>query len=156
MIYVFDTSSFSELKHFYPAVFKSVWSGLNQLVQENRLISTREVWNELERGNPEQHVNAWLKSHRHLFRTPGTDELLFVAKIFQIPHFQTLIGEQQRLKGTPVADPFVIACAKCVDGTLVTEEALKPNSAKIPNVCNYFKIPCIKLEQFMQQQQWIF
>ena len=29
MIYVFDTSSLSKLKHFFPGVFKSVWAGLD-------------------------------------------------------------------------------------------------------------------------------
>ena len=32
MIYVFDTSSLSKLKHFFPGVFKSVWTGLDSLV----------------------------------------------------------------------------------------------------------------------------
>jgi hypothetical protein len=153
---VFDTSSFSKLKHFYPDVFKSVWLGLDKLVFDSTLISTKEVWNELERGNPEQHVNSWLKNHRQIFRTPNSAELSFVAQIFQIPHFRSLIGETQRLKGTPVADPFVIACARIVEGTVVTEEVLKENSAKIPNVCQHFNIPCINLQQFMRQQNWTF
>jgi hypothetical protein len=84
MTYVFDTTSFSRLKHFYPGIFKSVWSGLNQLVLDKKLISTREVWNELERGNPEQHVNDWLKGHKQLFTIPTSAELQFVSQIFQV------------------------------------------------------------------------
>ena len=37
MIYVFDTSSFSPLKHFYPDVFVSMWSGLDDLYQAKQL-----------------------------------------------------------------------------------------------------------------------
>ncbi len=44
---------------------------------------------------------------------------------------------------------MIIACAKIQGGTVVTEEQLKPNAAKIPNVCEHFKIPCINLETFM-------
>jgi hypothetical protein len=55
-----------------------------------------------------------------------------------------------------VADPFVIACAKIHDGTVVTEEQFKPNAAKIPNVCQHFNIPCVDLEGFMKQQAWSF
>jgi hypothetical protein len=77
-------------------------------------------------------------------------------QIFKVKHFQALIGEKQRLKGTPVADAFVIACARRYGGTVVTEERLKPNAAKIPNVCDHFKIGCISLEGFMQQQAWKF
>jgi hypothetical protein len=156
MIYVFDTSSLSKLKHFYPGVFKSVWQGLESLIKSGELISTREVWKEMERGNSDQYTNEWFKNHKEIFTMPTAAELQFVAEIFRIQHFQMLIGEQQRLKGTPVADPFVIACAKIHEGTVVTEEQLKPNAAKIPNVCEHFKIPCINLEIFMQQQGWSF
>ena len=158
MIYVFDTSSLSKLKHFFPGVFKSVWAGLDALVQSGDLISTREVWNEIERGDVDPHTNKWLKDRKQIFTTPTTDEQHFVARILQIPHFQSLIGEKQRLMGTPVADPFVIACAKVRKGTVVTEERLKPNAAKIPNVCEHpsVNVPCIDLETFMQMQGWSF
>lgn len=156
MIYVFDTSSIRSLQHFYPSVFKTIWDGLDSLIQQKTLISTREVWNELERQNISDDVLAWAKQNKRIFTTPSSVELQFVAQIFQIKHFQNLIGEQQRLKGTPVADPFVIACAKIKGGTVVTEEQLKPNAAKIPNVCAHFNVSCIDLERFMQQQGWKF
>lgn len=156
MIYVFDTSSIRSLQHFYPSVFKSIWDGLDGLVQQQSLVSTREVWNELERQNISTDVLAWAKQNKQIFTTPNAAELNFVAQIFQTKHFQSLIGEQQRLKGTPVADPFVIACAKIKSGTVVTEEQMKPNAAKIPNVCAHFNVPCIDLEKFMQQQGWEF
>ena len=165
MIYVFDTSSIRSLQHFYQSVFKTIWDGLDGLVQQQNLISTREVWNELERQNISTEVLAWAKHNKRMFTTPNATELQFVAQIFQITHFQNLIGEQQRLKGTPVADPFIIACAKIKGGTVVTEEGWdhasstlspKPNAAKIPNVCAHFNVPCIDLERFMQQQGWAF
>lgn len=168
MIYVFYTSSIRSLQHFYPRVFKSIWDGLENLAQAGNLISTREVFNELERQAVSEEVLQWAKNHKELFTTPSSAELQFVAEIFRIKHFQGLIGAQQRLKGTPVADPFVIACARVNSGTVrtvVTEEGWlhegssltpKPNAAKIPNVCSHFKIPCINLEEFMHQQGWTF
>jgi hypothetical protein len=165
MIYVFDTSSLRSLQHFYRRVFRSIWDGLDELVEHKRLISTREVFNELERQAVSEDVLKWAKEHKALFTTPTGSELQFVAEIFRIKHFHGLIGTQQRLKGTPVADPFVIACARINKGTAVTEEGWqragkpltpKPNAAKIPNVCTHFKIPCIDLEEFMHQQGWKF
>ncbi|MCL2658184.1 MAG: DUF4411 family protein [Betaproteobacteria bacterium] len=165
MIYVFDTSSIRALQHFYPRVFKKIWSDIDSLVQTGNLISTREVFNELERQAISDEVLNWAKRHKTIFTTPASSELQFVAEIFRIRHFQGLIGAQQRLKGTPVADPFVIACARAKGGTVVTEEgwfrlsqalAPKPNAAKIPNVCQHFKIPCVDLEGFMHQQGWTF
>jgi len=140
----------------FPSVFKTIWDGLDMLIQQQNLISTREVWNEVERQNISKEVLDWAKQNKKIFTIPTTAELQFVATIFQVNHFQSLIGEQQRLKGTPVADPFVIACAKIKGGTVVTEEQSKPNAAKIPNVCQHVNVPCINLEGFMQQQGWTF
>jgi len=193
MTYVFDTSSLSTLKHFYPNIFKSVWVGLDALIQQQQLISTREVWNEIVRGVPTLHVNDWLNDRKDVFTTPsptvsvqtppplervyrhdsmcyhqtppdsagGSErlrptELQFVATIFQNPHFHGLISKKQLLRGDPVADPFVIACAKVRGGTVVTEERLNPNGARIPNVCEHFNVSCINLEKFMDQQKWSF
>jgi hypothetical protein len=165
MIYVFDTSSIRALQHFYPRVFKKIWADLDSLVQAGDFISTREVFNELERQAVSEEVLNWAKNHKTIFTTPTVDEQKFVAEIFKVKHFQGLIGAQQRLKGTPVADPFVIACAKANGGTVVTEEGWqrpsqmlipKANAAKIPNVCQHFNILCVDLEGFMHQQGWIF
>lgn len=156
MIYVFDTSSFRVLRHYYRATFESVWSGIEQLASEQSLISTREVFNELEDFNDVNYVMEWAKSHKYIFDTPSNDELVFVAKIFQVGHFKALISAKSLLKGTPVADPFVIAAAAIRGGTVVTEEQLKPNAAKIPNVCDHFGILWSDLEGFMKQQNWSF
>jgi len=56
-----------------------------------------------------------------------------------------LIGEKQRLRGTPVADPFLIARAQALRGAAVTEESPKPNKPDIPAICAHFGIPCMKL-----------
>ncbi len=165
MIYVFDTSSIRELQHFYPRVFRSIWNRLDLLVAEGNLVSTREVFNELERQNVSEDVLAWAKRNRAAFATPTDNELLFVAEIFRVAHFRALIGSQQRLKGNPVADPFVIAAAMAHGGAVVTEEgwqrpsetlAPKPNAAKIPNVCEHFGVACMDLQAFMGEQGWEF
>ena len=156
MIYVFDTSSFSSLKFYHPTIFPSIWDNLNVLVKDGWIISTREVWNELQNGEPVVHVNDWLKERKFIFTIPNGPELNFVSGIFKISHFNQLIGNKQMLKGTPVADPFVIACAANNRGTVVTEEHFKDNAARIPNVCNRFKIPYINLQEFMSQQTWQF
>ena len=91
-----------------------------------------------------------------VFDKPSNAELLIVQQILAIPHFQVLISNKAILKGTPVADPFVVAAAKAIAATVVTQEGLKPNAAKIPNVCEEFGVPCIDLQTFMTQQGWSF
>jgi hypothetical protein len=96
----------------------------------------------------------WVDANRGIFSAPTTEELEFVAEIFRIPHFQQLVGPKQLARGTPVADPFVISRARVINGTVVTEEVLKPNAAKIPNVCAHFNVECINLETLLAREGW--
>ncbi len=156
MIYVADTSSLIVLKNYYRTTFPSLWSGLEQMVANGTLVSTREVFNELHAYNDADYVQVWAKANNTIFATPTNEELQFVASIFQVQHFHALIGSRQTLKGTPVADPFVIAAAAIKNATVVTQERLKPHAAKIPNVCEHFGISYIDLEGFMTAQNWNF
>lgn len=151
-MYVFDTGSYSKLKHYYPSVFGSLWRHLTQLATDGRILSTREVRRELRNGVPVTHVDEWLERHANMFTTPTTSELKFVAEILKVPHFQSIIGEKQRLTGMPVADPFVIAAAKIRGFVVVTEEVLKPHAVKIPNICEHFGVRCLDLAGFMEAE----
>jgi hypothetical protein len=99
---------------------------------------------------------TWAKKHKTVFTMPTPAEQEFVAQIFAVPHFRQLIGARHQQRGDPVADPFVIACAKINSGTVVTEEKDKPNAARIPNVCAHFNVRCINLAGFMRRQEWSF
>lgn len=155
MIYVFDANSLSELNAYYPDIFKAFWTRFDALAANGDVVSTREVRPEVERSGKDN-IIAWIKAHAQVFTMPTAQETAFVARIFAIPHFQALIGQKALLRGTPVADPFLIACAYARGGTVVTQEKLKKNAAKIPNVCAHFRIPCIDLEGFMRAQNWSF
>jgi len=156
MIYVFDSSPLIDLfRYYYPDRFPSLWENFDALVLERRIISVREVRNELD-GYGDR-LSDWVKDHRELFSTPTTDELSFVAEIFKVAHFQMLVRKKERLQGKPVADPFVIAKAQALaEGCVVTQEIKKPNAARIPNVCEHFGIPCLNLEAFMENEKWRF
>jgi hypothetical protein len=155
MIYVFDTSSFIRLNSYYPDIFPGFWQQFNETVAAGEIVSTREVLRELEREDPD-HVFAWAKQNTSIFTTPTSAETAFVSRILAVPHFQQLIGTKARLIGTPVADPFVIASAGVCGGTVVTQERRKPNSAKIPTVCDHFGIESVNLEDFMRKIGWTF
>ena len=155
MIYVFDSSPLIDLfRHYYPQRFPTLWENFDTLVSAQKIISVREVFNELE--GHEDRLADWVKNHRDLFLQPTVDELDFVTEIFKVTHFQTLIRKKERLLGKPVADPFVIAKAKVINGCVVSQEKLKENAANIPNVCEYFGISCIDLEKFMENENWQF
>lgn len=155
MIFVFDTNSFSEMSPYFPDVFPAFWRKFDSVVAQGEITSTREVLRELNDG-PENHVLDWCNRNRAIFATPSAAETSFIPRIFAIRHFQQLIDEKHRLRGTPVADPFVIARAAALGGTVVSEESPKPNKPNIPAVCQHFNIPCMKLGDFLRAKQWTF
>lgn len=156
MKYIFDSSPLIDLfRHYYPERFPSLWGKFHALVSDGKIISVREVYNEIY--FKEDALGHWAKGQKDMLFLPSTvKELQFVNKIFQIQHFQSMIRKQERLQGKAVADPFVIARAKMFDCPVVTSEVFKDNAAKIPNVCKHFSIPYINLEGFMQQEHWTF
>jgi hypothetical protein len=156
-MYVFDTNSLSVLfDNFYLDRFPSLWEKFDELLLSGRIISVREVYNEIMRRYRDTRQVEWAKDHREFFVQPSVEEMQFVGKIFDVPHFRNLIRKRETLVGTPVADPFLIAKAKVENRLLVTQESLKPNAAKIPNICDHFGIQYINLEGFMEREGWQF
>jgi hypothetical protein len=88
--------------------------------------------------------------------TPTPAEGKFVAEMFRVDHFGQIIEQQKLLRGGRNADPFVIAKAAIENRIVVTMEKLKPNAAKIPNICDHFGIRCLSLEDFMVAEKWEF
>ena len=157
--YVFDTSSISVLKSYYPDTFVTFWDLFEDHTDAGKIISTREVLKEIEgMGNLRSaHVQDWVDNYKHIFKIPTSDETHFVYEMFKVtPHFKSLIGNKQTLNGRPVADPFVIASAKIHNAAVVTEEKFKPHAAKIPNVCLKYGIDCISIEEMLRKEKWEF
>lgn len=48
MVYVFDTSSFMVIGHYYPQQFPSFWNKFDQAVEIGNIISVTEVFRELD------------------------------------------------------------------------------------------------------------
>ena len=155
MIYVFDSNTLINIfNHYYLERFPSFWDNFNDLISKQTIISVQEVRRELERRG--DRLSDWAKSHNELFLPPNAEESSFITEIFKVKHFRILIQKKQQYIEGPAADPFIIAKAKVINGCVVTQEKHTENAAKIPNVCEYFKIPCINLEGFMKEENWTF
>jgi hypothetical protein len=156
MSYVFDCSPLSVLfKNYYRKTFRSLWERFDKLVDDSDILSTREVAREIDDGGPES-LRQWAIQHSHIFTMPTAAEGEFIARIYSVPHFQQNIEAQKLLKGGRNADPFVIAKASIDKRAVVTMEQLRPNAAKIPNICLHFRVEWRTLEQFMEEQGWEF
>ncbi len=156
MSYVFDNSPLSTLfRNYYPQRFPTLWKRFDKIVADGRLVSTREVLREIEDG-PIESLTAWAWDNEGLFAMPTKDEGAFVAKIYGVPHFQQNIEQQKILKGGKNADAFVVARAAVDELSVVTMEVLRPDAARIPNICKHFNVPCLSLEGFMEKEGWQF
>jgi hypothetical protein len=154
--YVFDTNAFSQLFHsYYRGRFPTLWSQFDDLIANGSITSTREVSREIE-DDRVQALRDWARNNKGLFPVPTAPEAAFVAQIFSVPHFQQIIEQKKLLKGGKNADPFVIARAHVNGWTVVTMETEPRNGARIPNICRHFRIPCVSLEGFMEQEDWEF
>jgi len=156
MTYVFDSGPLIWMfRYYYPERFPSLWEQFDFLLGSRRIISVKEVARELD--GQDDLLGDWVKTNRNVFQVPNASEFALVSDIFQVPHFQGLIRKQERLQGKPVADPFVIAKAGCSsNGCVVTTEKFKNNASQVPNVCHHFGIPYMNLEQFMEEEKWVF
>lgn len=155
MRYVFDTGPFIILfKNYYRSTFVTLWEHFDALIEAGDIVSTREVFREIE--GQEDNLLTWAKAHRDIFTTPTPEEGAFVARIYAVRHFQGNIEHKKLIRGGNVADPFVIAKAAVAQVPVVTVEKLLPNAAKVPNICRHFGVPCLSLEEFMQEEGWRF
>lgn len=158
MIYVFDTTSLSTiLKHYYREDFPTFWQKLNEALQEQWVLSVHECEEELKDNFTDEEIQPLRTQKPGFFAYPEIPELVFIRDIYSVPHFRAYNLEPKKLlRGGHFADPFVIAKAHILNATVVTEEVLRANAAKIPNICEHFTIPCMCLRQFMQTEHWIF
>lgn len=72
-----------------------------------------------------------------------------------------VLRELGKRVGDPVhgwADPFVVATAKASGAVVVTHEADDGSSKrpKIPLVCRWSRVACIRFPEIVTREQWIF
>ena len=157
MIYVFDTSSFIVLSHYYKDQFPSLWSKINDEVNLGKIISVKEVVNEIEAYGPETELKEWVRDNKKIFHPMTKEEGQILSDIFKkYPKFQDMIKKKSLQKGRPVADPLIVAKAIHIKGVVVSEESSQKDGIKIPNLCQIKNISCFKLKEFMKKKGWKF
>ena len=87
---------------------------------------------------------------------PSADEAHVVNRIFRERHFQQAVERRKLQKGGLNADPFIVARASVLNGSVVAMESNPPNGARIPNICDHFGVGRLSLEGFMEAENWTF
>jgi hypothetical protein len=151
MIYCFDTSAFINGWHryYHPENFP-VWSDIEELSLQGRVIATEEVLVELEKQEDDE-VFAWAIARPHIFR-PIDEQIQIVTRDILREHPRLVDNRKLRSR----ADPFVIALAQIEGAAVVTYEDYSHNATKpkIPNVCQALHIPWMTLLHLIKQEGW--
>ena len=153
--YCIDTSSLLHawFRAYPPKRFSSLWSALDKLIDEERLVTSIEVFHELRKKDDD--VFAWAKLRKEtLFREIDDAVQDEVIRIMQT--YPKLVDTG---KGKSGGDPFVIAQALASAPRLVviTQEAGgSTDKPKIPFVCDQEGIRCINLLTLIDEEDWSF
>lgn len=128
-----------------------LWDKLLILSRQDYLKIPEKVIEELERGTDE--LADWIKANKRdlILRTvDAADSLAVVMSEYAKGVGNVPFDDLDALD--KIADPYVIAHALQVGGTVVTSEVFSrgnyltkaPKNRKIPDICNSLKIPVIK------------
>ncbi|HUU87943.1 MAG TPA: DUF4411 family protein [Candidatus Glassbacteria bacterium] len=150
-MYLFDTNIFYSLSVFYPENFPSVWEDINSLATNGNLISVREVYREVLKNCPEEHIEFWVIRNKKLFVIPDENELKYLLTLMKSEENRNLIKLNNITKGLPVADPFIITVAKHRNAIVVTQEGRNPG-ARIPYICSKQNIEYLSLRGFFNKE----
>lgn len=143
-LFILDSNIFIEAKnrHYGFDFCPAFWDFLDIEIKKTTILTIKEVYNELSKGDDD--LANWIKARKDSsFFIPFDDEETQkeFTKIAQyvVNNFST----EQANKFLDVADPWLIAKAKVLGATIVTQEVLAPSNTrkvKIPNICVHFGV----------------
>ncbi len=97
-VYCLDTSALLEgwERVYPPDVFPCVWTKIDRLIKEGRLIAPREVSEEAGRKGSDE-LKGWLKEREEAFFEPDTDERAIMRRVLEkYPELVKEINKEQQ------------------------------------------------------------
>jgi len=154
-VYCIDTCSILQRSRVYPPdVFPDLWTKIDDLITQKRLISSSEVYRELVDLSLADDAEEWAKARKHMFMDVDPDIEAYAIPIIQ--RYQSQFVNYRT--GVSQGDPWVVATAQCFKCVVVTEEVFSggPARVKIPNVCADLGVECLNLLGLMREEKWQF
>jgi hypothetical protein len=146
---VFDSNIFIGLHRFYPPdIFNGLWNRIESLFDQGIVISSEEVIDEIAKGNDS--LIGWAKARKSSFYKSDENIQLIVRDILR--NYSALVTAASKPNA---ADPFLIALSKHLHCTLVSDERKSGDAKvlKIPNICEFFDVRCIKFFDFLREMR---
>lgn len=158
--YIIDTSSLVKLNKDNPLdVFPTIWGKLKDLINKDRLVAPKEVFNEINQNDDQ--LSKWAKNQKKMFKEPTPKQIKLVQEILN--KYPSLIKADRRYD----ADPWVIALAIelatslqktiiSIKRIVVSEEKLRGDKVKIPLVCDEYQIENMDIITMFRTEGWKF
>jgi len=155
LIYLLDANTYIQAKNLYyqMSFCPAYWSWLDQQCQISSLASIQTVYEELADGDDE--LSDWVKGRKEHFIPVSRNDIQ--EKFADIAQYVVqLNGKKQEFVAEFLskADPWLIATAAVIGGTVVTHEVPVPENStkvKIPNICEAFGVPYITTFQLLKR-----
>ena len=151
-VYVFDSNIFVDLQRRQPIdLYPSVWEKISRLMDDGVIISSHEVYEEIQAGSDD--LAEWVKLREKSF-VPSEESIQLIVREILVRYRALVEGGKKKNN----ADPFVIAVAKANNCKVVTSESPSGGQQppKIPNVCSALNIECMSFVAFQREMRFAF
>jgi hypothetical protein len=149
-----DASALIESKdRWYPfSQVKKFWSCLSDEIERGSILAPYATYKELAAGNDE--LAKWVRTRRQaLSVVPNecvSNQMTRIADFVQAKYKRNQCEEF--LTG---GDPWLVATAKCIGGTIVTGESRsRKQKIRIPTVCAAFGVKHVEIWSVVQHFDW--
>lgn len=152
MIYCVDTSSLIFAKNSMPRdLFQGFWHPFEEKIRDRSIISIQPVFDEIGKGD--DGLQQWSKEYSFFFQDVTTEIGYAVRDV--IRSAKEIVNHRAE---KDEADPYIVALALTVGGTVVTQESarFKQGQMKIPLVCRRLDLRCTDLHGMMRELGWMF
>jgi hypothetical protein len=156
-MYWLDTNVFIQAKNgpYKFRVFGVSWAFLHEQIEAGLIRCPRMVYQEIVNNEqPRDELANWIKTRRQsgLFVDPNAE----VQKAMKTVADHVIGNYEQQHAGHFLsgADPWLIAHAIHSEGVVVTHESARrpqAKAARIPDVCDAFKVPCIDMYEMLDR-----
>lgn len=153
-IYLLDTNAIIDLiwRTYPQKPFGSLHSLIDRLIDEQRLLSSWEVLEEVRKQDDD--TQAWCEQRKRIFLKSDRDTQQHLRQV--LARTPNILDPARPEKNA--ADPWLIALALKYNAAIVTDEKSNPKSkvAKLPDACRIQNVTCLRLLELMQREQWEF
>ncbi len=150
--YCLDSSTIINLRQDFPEdIFEGLWSGLQGLASEGRLVIHTLVRAELDVKDDD--CGAWVRTlNPDPFLEIDQDQGEFIKRM--AGDYPYLAHKLEKTEYAHQADPFVLATCVTRGLVLVTDEG--PQQWKLPDLCRIYGVECLDRFGLMRKEKWRF